>query len=136
MTHLDPIPAERVAANWHFAEPWVRSAVEEGALSTTVADWREKCLSQHAQLWLIRDQEQVVGCGITEIFETSKGQTCGIPILAATDFGVLDALFETVEQWARCEGCVRLEGFGRQGWVRALKYVGWRPIATVIEKDI
>lgn len=119
-----------------MAEHWVRRAVEEGARIETVESYKARCLDRSAQLWLIDDQAQVVGAGITEIYDTPKGMTCGVPILAATEFAVLEALFDTVEQWARAEGCVRLEGFGRQGWVRALKTAGWRPIATVIEKDI
>lgn len=132
---LLPVPSPEVGAKWHLAEPWVRSAVNEGALSTTAEDWKASCLARKAQLWLICAPE-IVGCGITEIYETAKGLTCGVPILAAADFADLEALFDTVESWARAEGCVRLEGFGRQGWVRALKTVGWRPIATVIEKDL
>lgn len=119
-----------------MAERWVESAVAEGALVSTAADYLQKCLSRHAQLWLIRDEDQTVGAGITEIYDTPKGLTCAVPVLAATDFGVLRVLFEELELWARAEGCVRLEGYGRFGWVRALKTSGWRPIAAVIEKDI
>lgn len=136
MTVLVPVPAPEIEANWHFAEPWVESAVREGALVSTAADYKQKCLSRHAQLWLLSDHGQTVGAGVTEVFESPKGLTCAVPVLAATDFDVLKALFDGLEDWARAEGCVRLEGFGRFGWVRALKEHGWRPIAAVIEKDI
>lgn len=134
--HLEPVPAPEVGAKWHLAETWVRRAVEEGARIETPESYRDRCLDRSAQLWLLKDGEHVVGCGITEIYDTAKGLTCGIPILSAEEFSVLEALFETVEAWARAEGCARLEGFGRPGWVRALKPAGWRPVATVIEKDI
>lgn len=136
MVTLEPIPSGLVASAWHLAEPWVRAAVEEGALVETPESYRARCVEGSAQLWLIRDPG-VVGCGVTEIYETSKGLTCAVPVLAARSFeDALKPLFEMVERWARAEGCVRMEGFGRQGWVRALKPYGWRPLSVVIEKDI
>lgn len=135
--HLLPVPAPEVEAKWHFAEPWVRSAVDEYALLETVESYKARCLDRSAQLWLIVDQDQVVGCGITEIYGTPKGLTCAVPVLAAVSMGAhLVPLMDTVEAWARAEGCVRLQGYGRLGWVRALKPHGWRPRAVEIEKDI
>lgn len=135
--HLHPVPSCEVEAKWHFAEPWVRSAVDEYALLETVESYKARCLDRSAQLWLIADQDQVVGCGITEIYPTNKGMTCAVPVLAAASFeDALTPLFGTLEQWAREQGCVRLQGYGRMGWVRALKPHGWRPRAVEIEKDI
>lgn len=137
MTVLVPVPAPEIEANWHFAEPWVRSAVDEYALLETAESYKARCVDRSAQLWLIRDHDQIIGAGITEIYDTPKGLTCAVPVLAAVSFDdVLKPLFDEVEQWARAEGCVRLQGYGRLGWVRALKPYGWRPRAVEIEKDI
>jgi len=134
---LLPVPAPEVEAKWHFAEPWVRSAVDEYALLETVESYKARCLDRSAQLWLIADQDQVVGCGITEIYPTNKGMTCAIPVVAAVSMGdALVPVFDTIEQWAREQGCVRLQGYGRLGWIKALKPYGWRPRAVEIEKDI
>jgi hypothetical protein len=134
---LTPVPAPEVEDKWHFAEPWVRSAVEEGALVETVESYKARCLDRSAQLWLIRDHDQVSGAAVTEIYPTPKGLTCAVPVVGAVSLNdALVPVFEEIERWARAEGCVRLEGFGRQGWVRALKPYGWRPLSVVIEKDI
>lgn len=115
----------------------MRSAVDEYALLETAETYKARCLDRSAQLWLIADQDQVVGCGITEIYPTNKGMTCAVPVLAAASFeDAVTPLFGTIEQWAREQGCVRLQGYGRMGWVRALKPHGWRPRAVEIEKDI
>lgn len=135
MTHLDPIPAERVEANWHFAEPWVRSAVEAAALLETVDSYRARCLAQTAQLWLIRD-DCVIGAAITEVYDSPKGLTCAVPVVAAVGLDEIAPAFDQIEAWAKAEGCVRMEGCGRLGWVRALQPRGWRPLSVVVEKDI
>lgn len=134
--NLIPIPAPEVEASWHLAETWVESAVEEYALLETPASYKARCLDRSAQLWLISDADQIVGAGITEIYDTPKGMTCAVPVLAARGMDCLEALFDTVEAWAKQEGCVRLQGYGRLGWIRALKPYGWRPRAVEIEKDI
>lgn len=134
---LEPIAGPLVATAWALAEPWVRSAVERGALIETSESYKARCTAESAQLWLIVQEARVVGAGITEIYDTPKGLTCAVPVLAAVSFEeALKPLFETVEAWARTEGCVRLEGYGRPGWSRALKPYGWRPLSVVIEKDI
>lgn len=135
MTYLDPIPAERVAANWHFAEPWVRSAVEEAALIETVDSYLARCLAQTAQLWLIRD-DCVIGAAITEVYDSPKGLTCAVPVVAAVGLDEIAPAFDQIEAWAKAEGCVRLEGCGRPGWPRALKSRGWRLLSVVVEKEI
>lgn len=133
---LHPVRAEALGAYWPLAERWVRDAVRAGATIETVEDYRARCAARTAQLWTIVEDGQFIGCGITEIYDTSKGQTCGIPILSCDRFEALAALFDVLEQWAKAEGCVRLEGYGRQGWCRALKAKGWRVVAACIEKDI
>lgn len=133
---LVPVPAPDVASRWHLAAPWVESAIREGAIVSTSDDYKAKCLAEQAQLWLLAESGAIVGAGITEIVASPRGLTCAVPVLAAVSFDVLKTLFANLERWARAEGCVRLEGFGRAGWSRALKPYGWRPIATVIEKDI
>lgn len=136
LVELVPIPAADVEASWHLVEPWVARAVREGARIETVESYKARCLDRSAQLWLLREKGEVAGAGITEIYDCPQGPTCAVPVLAAVSFETLEVLFETVEQWARAEGCVSLEGYGRFGWVRSLKPYGWRPVAAVIEKDL
>lgn len=134
--HLIPIPAPEVEASWHLAETWVESAVEEGARVETAQSYKDRCLDRTAQLWLITEGHHIVGCGITETYDTPKGLTCAIPITAAVSMEHIGPALEEIEAWAKSEGCVRLEGFGRLGWTKALKPYGWRPLSVVIEKDI
>lgn len=133
---LHPVRAETLAVYWPLAERWVRDAVRAGATVETVEDYRAMCEARTAQLWTIVEDGQFIGCGITEIYDTAKGLTCAVPILACDRFEALEALFDVLERWAKEQGCVRLEGYGRHGWVRALKPAGWRVVAVCIEKDI
>jgi hypothetical protein len=134
---LEPVQAPLVDDKWHFAESWVKSAVEEYALLETVGSYKTRCVEGTAQLWLIVDHDQVVGAAITEVYNTPAGLTCAVPVVAAVSLDeALVPCFEQIESWARAEGCTRMSGYGRLGWVGALKPYGWRPRAVEIEKDI
>jgi hypothetical protein len=137
VAELISVPASEVEASWHLAESWVARAVEEGALIETVEGYKARCIDGTAQLWLIRDEIQVFGAMISEVYETARGRTCAAPVVSAVSLDdVLVPLFQEFERYARSHGCSRLEGFGRLGWIRALKPHGWRAVAVVIEKDI
>ena len=134
--NLIPVISTDVVSWWALAEPWVRSAVDEFALLETAESYKARCVERTAQLWLITDGHHTVGCGITEIYDTPKGLTCAVPVAAAVSMEHIGPALEEIEAWAKAEGCVRLQGYGRLGWVRALKPHGWRPRAVEIEKDI
>lgn len=133
---LEPISGPLVPTAWHFAEPWVRSAVDEYALIETAETYKARCIAEDAQLWLIIEDNVPAGCIVTHVYETARGLTCGIPIAAGCFQTQGENVLETIERWARAEGCVRLEESGRLGWIKALKPHGWHPIAVVMEKEI
>lgn len=133
---LLPVRSELLDDAWRHAEPFVLEAVKRGATVETAEGYRAQCAARTAQLWMMVENSQAIGCGITEIYDTAKGLTCAVPILACDRFEALEALFDVLERWAKEQGCVRLEGYGRHGWVRALKPAGWRVVAVCIEKDI
>jgi hypothetical protein len=119
--HLFPVPSPEVEANWHFAEAWVRSALEDRCSTENAGRLKEMCLERAAQLWLIQDFEQVVGAIVTEIVETTNGLTCNLITAAGSFRNDGDMCLDIIERWARAEGCVRLELTGRAGWQRCLK---------------
>jgi len=137
MTTLVPIQSHEVAENWHFAERWVRESLRDAAMLETVESYKARCIDGSAQLWLIKDGS-CIGAVLTEVYDTPKGKTCGVPVAGCTD---LERCFEvavrTIRAWAASFGCVRMESVAtRLGWSRALKAAGWRPIAVIIERDI
>lgn len=134
--NLRPVPAPEVESNWHFADAWVRAALQDRCSTDTAERLKELCLERSAQLWLIEDAEQVVGAIVTEIVETSNGLTCNFVTAAGSFRSDGDMCLDVIEAWARTEGCVRLELTGRAGWQRCLKPHGWRQSAVVMEKEI
>lgn len=132
-----PIQPHQVAETWPLVAEMVESSVEETGSLTTAGEFKFRCDAGTNQLWLIAGEEGLEGCLITEVYPSPRGKTCGIPIAAGTNMQYhLAEVFEVLTAWAKEADCVRFEGVGRKGWVKALQGRGWRPVATIIEARI
>jgi len=135
MTELEPITHADLDLYWPSVLPWVEAAASDiGSLS--VSDWHRRLETQHAQLWLVRTEEVLTGVIITEIYDTAAGKTCALPIVGGSHLSQSLCVLDEIESWAKEQGCTRLSGFGREGWVKALKHLGWRPVSVEIAKEL
>ena len=132
---LEPLPPDMLAAYWPAVAGWVRAAASETA-SWTSSDWYGRIADGHAQLWMIRMGFVPTGVIITEIYDTAAGKTCALPIVGGSHLNESLPVLDVIEDWAKEQGCTRMQGCGREGWVRALKGLGWRPVSVEIAKDL
>jgi hypothetical protein len=132
---LVPIQPADLDLYWPLVEPWVEAAASDIA-SWAVSDWRHKVETRHAQLWVVRIGSVPTGVIITEIYDTAAGKTCALPIVGGSHLNESLPVLEEIEAWAKEQGCTRLQGDGREGWIRALKGLGWRPVSIQIAKEI
>jgi hypothetical protein len=72
------------------------------------------------------------GCGVRYRFLVGRRLEAQGGTHMKESLPVLDA----IESWAKSEGCTRLQGDGRKGWVKALQNIGWRPVSVQVEKGI
>lgn len=135
-----PLSVIRVPPN-DIEEIWnmVAGPIDEACAATgsvnSAEQWRERFSRGNGTLWLMTEGEQIVGLFVTECYDTARGKTCGVPVVYG-DLRDLQIGLDAIMQEARDSGCVRVEGFARDGWIRALQQHGWRPIATVLEVAI
>lgn len=98
------------------------------------------CLEGRMQLWAASCLERgLLGAAVTAINLTSSGRKyCVILYLAGRRaWPAMRGLLGELEDWARAEGCQRLELFGRPGWRRALEPFGYAQVpAIVMRKDL
>jgi len=130
------IPIRLVTKAWPLVEDWVRAALQEASADHSPEQIRALLDDGRAQLWLAWDGSKAHGCCITELIESVRGKACNIVVVAGLDFKSWRALTTDIAEWARGEGCVRMEAAGRRGWERLVKADGWRKLRTVIEVDL
>lgn len=138
MIELVAIPRHMVPTMWPKVQPFVEAAAHRGRSIESADEYRDSCRERKRQLWAIMDisnDNDVVGCVITEIYDTTAGRTCALPIASGKEHHIASVL-DTIEAWAREQDCTRLEGCGRLGWSRTLAAFGWKPVSVTIEKEL
>lgn len=115
----------------------MRRAIERGQSlmdSDSILDWVEM---QIAQLWLVHDGERPVSAFVTQIDTTIFGS--GLNVVALGGVGLddwLPGVENTIEEFAREKGCVRVQMEGRRGWARELTKFGWRETTVKMIKEL
>lgn len=116
---------------------WLSAALARCAASETLADVIASLQDRTRQLWLIEKDGHTTGAVVTEVYETQRGRTCAVPYAGGVEMpATIKVVLDTVEAWARSEGCVRLEVDGRRGWERMLKPHGWEPRLVRMAKEL
>jgi hypothetical protein len=135
MPILGGVSPEAADRFWPQVMAWVEAAAADTG-SWTADDWLGRIKARDAQLWIVWLGGEITGVVITELYNTASGSTCGIPIAGGVRLEESLPVLRVIEDWAREHECVRLESTGRNGWVRALRNEGWRPVSMHIEKRI
>lgn len=134
---LVPKPAPITDSDWEPIAVWVERALDRCKSTENAALYRAACESGQRQLWHLVTNGDVSGVVISEVYDHPKGKTVGMPVTAGSAAaGGIPAVLITIEAWARSIGAVRLEGWGREGWARALKPFGFKVADIVIAKDL
>lgn len=132
---IEGVRREHVGLYWPHVVGWIKSAIADAGHCWTLDDVAARLDQQMMQLWCIWNGQNMIGCLVSETYQTARGFTCGIPIVYCSDMELaLPESLETIEAWGRSLGCVRMQGEGRRGWERALRSRGWKTITTQVEK--
>jgi hypothetical protein len=94
-----------------------------------------RVLAGEWQLWLAADDLDAKAIAATRLHIVDSGaKWCEILFCTGTDREQWQAGIKTIEEWARAEGCTRLQSCARLGWARVLP--GYRVTHAFIEKDL
>jgi hypothetical protein len=124
---VDP---KQVHLIWYEVAHWIKRAMERGDLGRFDAV-QDDVLNGRALLWLVYDG-QIIGAAVTQIGFTERTKAC--VIVACGGKGEWPHLIETIEKYARAEGCDAVRIFGRTGWARKLPT--YRAAKIVLERRI
>ena len=135
--HMRGIPAHGIEPLWHYAEPYIKRALDHTNGELTVADFKQLCLDQSVQLWLVNRGNRVVAAITTEIINYPHRKHCRVITLAGSDFsswvGLVDS---TLAAWATELGCHAIESYVRKGLVAKLDAFGYKHKHSVLVKPL
>jgi len=122
---VDP---QHVGKIWFRVRGLVAAALKRGSGETTIEEVEKELATGLMLLWLGMDGPTIISAGVTQL------TTDGVCTLVAYGGRREDHLMETIESYARDEGCKKVRVIGREGWKRVLKQ--YRQPYIVLEKSI
>lgn len=131
------IPANLIEKFWHYAEPYIKRALDHGSGEFTIEDFKMLCMERDVQLWLVNRGNRVIGAVTTEIVIYPRRKHCRVITLAGSDFaswvGLVD---DTLSEWAKANGCIAIESYVRKGLVSKMDSFGYKHKHSVLIKDL
>jgi len=115
---------QQVVTYWRTIEPAIASALESSVNESTTYDyltWLQD--PQSYQCWVVQKDNEIINVSITKINNYATHKSLHL----VTTTGINGARWESyktahhiIEQFARDQGCRRIEMYGRKGWSRVL----------------
>ena len=97
----------------------------------------DELLDNHISLWVIYEDNQPVASLTTRVVPYKQYSSLSIDWVGGNKMKHwLDEAMQTLKNYAKDQGCSRLEGRGRSGWTRALKKYGWKPDYIAVELEL
>ena len=121
---------------WGEVRPWIEAACKRSRGKFDEYDIKAGLLSGDDQLWIWKTAT-AFAVGISRIADYPKQRVCTLRIVTGRNMGEwIRPCLETIEKWAKANGCNALEFQARPGWERFLRTQGYEKTHVYIEKAI
>ena len=144
MMRLVGVPAEHVVQVWPLVERWIgRVCDRDGKYRPN--DVLARCRDGRAQLWVVWGADPSTSSGqahprvwaaiVTQVQRYPRRIEAEIWLVGGEDRRRwVPTALETLEIWARAQGCNSIEAAGRPGWRDDLP--GWRRDLVIYRKEL
>ena len=128
--------AEKVKEVWILVKDLIQKACDYSDGFADAENFKEWLEQGTMQLWVAWDnEEKKVKCVcITEVKQYPKYKVCGCKITTGTSFKQWVDFMDYVMEWAKEEGCRKMEIHTRPGWERILKPKGFFKTHVQLER--
>lgn len=127
-----------VSQHWPSVEPWIAKAIGRGDPEEDLTIIKHKAMNGVAQIWIGTKPmtELVEFVMVTEGMMLDDVPTLVIRWLTTDNFSDCALDFHLLETWALENGYKRLQAWGRRGWEKKLRPLGFAHNFTVMDKFI
>jgi hypothetical protein len=128
--------AEKIKEVWILVKDLIQKACDFSDGFADAEDFKKWLEQGTMQLWVAWDnEEKKVKCVcITEIKQYPKYKVCGCKITTGNSFKKWVDFMDFVMEWAKQEGCRKMEIHTRPGWERVLKSKGFFKTHVQLER--
>lgn len=105
--------------------------------STTLEALYNNAISGNMQVWLIGPKDKIVVVAFTHILNFPAARILEVIWLGGQGaLDGLDVMDSTISEFARVQGCSRIDITGRRGWLPEAKRHGFREVATIFSRPV
>ena len=135
MSDLVGVGSHQIDDYWDYVKPFVDKAMERSTTETTPQVF-VALKNKSARLWLSVKEGIIQSICIVQVTDRPKGRVCSIWICTGSNRKEWMQFHDTIEAWAKANGCVRMRHEARKGWAREMKKYGYQMSHVIIEKEI
>jgi len=140
MVELIFIPQKLVEKVWIKVEPDVKSALERSGQYANSNHIKQHCLKNEMQLWILWNKEnkdkKYYGVVITEVIQRPLIKVLNIRIMVGNNRENWQHYISIIEDFAKQNGCDKMELIARPGWERVLKQFNYTKSHVVLDKNL
>jgi hypothetical protein len=130
------IQRDQISEVWPEVCPWIEAAAETTRGKWDAEDIRAGLLTGEDQLWIWKT-DTAFAVGVTRLANYPKQRVCNLRIVTGTSMAEwAQPCIETIEAWARENGCHAMEFQARPGWERFLKGRGYDKTHVYMERAL
>jgi hypothetical protein len=139
MIKLINIPKELIDNVWVQVEPDIKSALDRSGNYANPDHFNEWLNKGLAQLWILWDEEaekpnKYHGVVVTEVINRPLIKICNIRIMVGKGRENWQHYISIIEDFAKKNGCDKMELIARPGWERVLKQFNYTKSHVVLDK--
>lgn len=113
------VPTENISNVWEIAEMYLEEAIPEGEDPEEINHVKSLCEKEFYQLWLVCQDDDIIGSFVTCIEQVINGNKCCVIYLGGDDLlEWINAALSTLEKWAKNFNCKVIQAVGRKAWAR------------------
>lgn len=123
-----PVPKDYLAAVWPVVKPMLEKAVATAPGKLGIDDVIANAFQGSYVIWLALVDGEVKGALTTRVIEYPRCRAMAIDWVGGSKMKLwFGPAMRAMKEHARLNGCSRMEGYGREAWLKWLKPEGWRP---------
>ncbi len=127
MIDFTGVDSENIPYLWGEIEPLIISGLDYVPGHThTSEDIYDALMRKTMQLWIASEDQVLLGCTVTKIFEQPQATVCTLVVTAGEQVERWEHNLSVVEDWAYSQGCSLMQHYGRLGWSRMAKRHGYK----------
>ncbi len=130
------VQAPELSEVWGQVQPFIAAALEYAGGRQTEKTIADALLKRTMQLWTVSDNGTVLSAFVSHLINYPTGlRACNVVVLGGVAYKKwLDQARIVIREWAKSEGCHKIEMTGRPGWEKILK--DWNKLTVMLEEDL